>query len=190
MPAKNETATVKFTRDAKTIGKFVDSVLRRAKTITRDIHIVGVSTLIHAAEHGDITLMTKLVDGLPGGFRKSALLKWFIAHGPVVWNPGDKKAEDKALRKGRLEFSAEAALPIKERIKADLDGLVKELSAVNFGDWDKEPEFDGYDQTKALFAVLNKAEKIAKDPEKANHPKTDISLLDQLREMLKGRKAA
>lgn len=63
-----------------TVGEMTTAIGRIAatgKVLQGRIHDTAVSTLNHAAEHGDTTLACRLLDALPNGQRVKSLAFWF-----------------------------------------------------------------------------------------------------------------
>lgn len=71
-------------KGAAEIKKAVASIANRGAKLDADIHRAGVSVLSHASEHGDTTLADALVQAMPKGGRKLALVEWMLAHGQVA----------------------------------------------------------------------------------------------------------
>lgn len=175
-----EVTGIAFTTDAAKLTKMVESVLKSAKTLIGKMHQVAVNCAIHGAVHGDVSLLNRLCDALPGGFRKQALLAWFENEGPVTYVKGDKKAKDEAARKGKFEFAPTKAAALKAEFEKDKDACVKRLLSVNFGDYTKEAEYQGFDLSVLAHALVSRAEKVAKG-DNATHDKTNLSGLEALR---------
>jgi hypothetical protein len=58
-------------------GRKIDQIKRIGTVLQREIHVTGVSTLAHARDHGDVTLIARLLSALPNGQRVKALAFWF-----------------------------------------------------------------------------------------------------------------
>jgi hypothetical protein len=130
--------------------KKIDSIGKRAGTLSNDIADAAASAFLHAAETGDLTLASKLVRKVSPSFRTD-LRRYFTHFGPVVW---DKKSQQfKKVKKGgaydpaALETRFDAELPNAERAarpydrKAELAKMIRELDvhadrAVAAGDAD------------------------------------------------------
>lgn len=84
------------------INKAIESINRRGKQLDTDIHVAGVSVLKHVAEHGDTTLLDKLVGAMPKGSRKSAFCEWALAYGNVRMLDRANDADKLAIEQGRL----------------------------------------------------------------------------------------
>lgn len=93
-------ASMKLIKGATEIEKSLKLLSARGVKLDKDVHVVGVSVLAHASEHGDTTLADKLVLSLPKGSRKLALVEWMLAFGQLA--KLDKVADKEALANGRL----------------------------------------------------------------------------------------
>lgn len=81
---------MKILTGAAAINAAITSIAKRGKAFDKDVHIAAVSTLMHADQHGDITLAQKLVDALPASQRKNALRDWFLAFGKFGYDQQNK----------------------------------------------------------------------------------------------------
>ena len=61
---------------AADIGKRIAKIAKVGNSLQAEIHEIAVQTLGHIAAHGDTTLFTRLLDGLPNGQRVKALAFW------------------------------------------------------------------------------------------------------------------
>lgn len=84
---------------AQAIKGAIANIKMNGKAIDAAIQEVGCSVLQHAAAHGDTTLADKLVQALPAGSRKKALVEWMLAFGQMRLL--DKANPDEALRIGK-----------------------------------------------------------------------------------------
>lgn len=141
---------------SKAIDTAIKSIATRGKSLDKDIHIAAVSTLMHADEHGDVTLAQRLVDAIPQSARKNALKDWFLAMGKfsydtqnktLIFNKQGVTMKDKAIATPFWAFK-----PEPEYKPFDINAAIAQLvtranKAVNNG--------DDVDQTKlaALTAL-------------------------------------
>lgn len=110
----------------------IASIAKRGKALRDDVNLVAVSTLIHAAEHGDLTLATKLHDSVPVSFRAD-LKRYYAAFGPIRWVKG----------KGFNKLSKGGAY--------DIDGAL----STSFDAVDKPEKSEAeYDRNKELTAIV------------------------------------
>lgn len=93
---------MKLHTSVKEINTAIESIARRGKILDHDIHRAGVSCLKHAAEHGDTTLLDKLVLAMPQGSRKHAFMEWALAYGNVRALDRGNDADKAAIEQGRI----------------------------------------------------------------------------------------
>lgn len=145
MSKKETTFTV--IKGAALIQKAITSIQNRGGKLDADIHIAGVSVLAHADAHGDTTLADKLVQAMPKGARKLALVEWMLAYGTVSLL--DKVADREAVQAGRV-------FKMDRTKKYDEEGAIGE-SWVEF-----KPERDpltAFDAQAAVASVLGRLTK-------------------------------
>lgn len=135
-------------KSAPLILKAITSIANRGAKLDADIHVAGVSVLVHAAEHGDTTLCDKLVNAMPKGGRKLALVEWMLAFGMIA--KLDPKADKDAIAAGRI-------------FKLDRSRKHDEAGAIGTPWTEFKPEaavhtaFDAQAAVTLLLARLNKA---------------------------------
>ncbi len=135
-------------KTAALITKAINSIAGRGAKLDHDIHVAGVSVLAHASEHGDTTLCDKLVQAMPKGGRKLALVEWMLAFGQIA--KLDPKLDKDAIAAGRL-------------FKLDRSRTYNEVGAVEKSWTEFKPEaavhtaFDAQAAVTSLLARLNKA---------------------------------
>lgn len=61
------------------------------KKLDDRIQVAGLSVLAHVEAHGDITVVSGLMDAMPQGSRKTAMIEWLLAHGKLEQNLVDGK---------------------------------------------------------------------------------------------------
>ena len=71
-------------------AKKIDSIKGRARTLHADVDLCCKSALIHAAEHGDLTLASRLYAAVPSQFRAD-VKRYFIACAPVHYDNKGKQ---------------------------------------------------------------------------------------------------
>lgn len=81
----------------KELVKKIDSIGARAKTLRGDVALAAASAWQHAAEHGDLTLMSRVHNKTPRSFQAD-LKRYFRAFAPVRWD--QKSQQFKKLGKG------------------------------------------------------------------------------------------
>lgn len=109
------------------IASKVVAIVASAKATDAELHVVLCSILDHTREHGDYTAILPLLNGLPNGQRKQAIVAW-VSHFT------GKKLAIKLDTKSK-EWGAELA---KDRVEENFD--IVGAMAVTFGDFTKEPE--------------------------------------------------
>ena len=126
------------------ISKAIASIANRGAKLDADIHRAGVSVLAHAAECGDSTLADRLVNAMPKGSRKLALVEWMLAHGQLA--KLDPKADKEAIAAGRI-FKLDRArnLDLKAAIETSWVEFKKEA-----------PVHTAFDAQAAVKSVLTR----------------------------------
>lgn len=76
----------------KGIRLAIASIGRRQAQLANDIHNTAVACLVHAKEHGDVTLMRDLINALGKSQRGEALRVWVADFSPIFI---DKKDDEK-----------------------------------------------------------------------------------------------
>jgi hypothetical protein len=87
--AKREKAAIKafaFIIGEKAILSAAGKFARQAKTLQETLHIVASSALNHAKLHGDLTVLSKVMEAVPYGFHRRGLDRWVTAYAPFSWN--------------------------------------------------------------------------------------------------------
>jgi hypothetical protein len=70
--------------------KLITSIAGRGAKLDKDIHQAACSAVSHIIDHGDITLLVRLIAAMPKSGRKQALIKWSVAFSKLEVN--DNKA--------------------------------------------------------------------------------------------------
>ena len=87
------------------VVKAINSIKTRSKNLERDINTCIIDCMWHAFHHGDVTLMTRLVNALSTGTRVNAVITFVQVFTPLKWN---KKKE--AFKLGNGEWNIESAM--------------------------------------------------------------------------------
>lgn len=123
--------SLELIKDSKKLVTAIKSIANRGKKLDADIHLCAVSCLYHAQEHGDTTLMTRLVDAMPKSGRRKALIHWAVEHGKLAYS---EKEQTFKLDKGKSKswkLAAAESTPFweftVEKAPQDvtLEGLIK-----------------------------------------------------------------
>jgi len=95
------------------VNTAIKSIQTRGNKLDSDIHIAGCSCLYHIEQHGDVTLLNRLVEAMPKGSRVNALREWAECYGKVKYNNESKCFDyskksvtllDEAIEKSLVEF--------------------------------------------------------------------------------------
>lgn len=138
---------LKILSGAAAITKAIVSIQNRGAKLDNDVQAVGLSCIMHIEEHGDFTLAEKLVQALPKGARRLALVEWFLAFGMVsTLKKGQDEKEDEAIKAGRI-------FKLDRTKQTDCLGA----SERPWYEFRKEAEVqDAFDAAKAVHAVLQR----------------------------------
>lgn len=74
--------------DPAKIGRLITTIGKSGQKMDALIHQAACSSLVHASKHGDVTLMSRLVNSMPRSARREALIYWTSQHSPLVWTKG------------------------------------------------------------------------------------------------------
>ncbi len=131
--------------------KAINSIKARGAKLETDIHICGVSVLAHADKHGDTTLCDRLVQAMPNGVRRNALVSWMLAWGSIA--KLDTRDDKEAIAAGRL-------------FKKDKSKKFDQASAEGESWTAHKPEphpLTVFDAQKAVHGVLARIQKLGAD---------------------------
>lgn len=135
------------------LNKAIDSVINRGKKLDDSIQLLGLSLLGHTEEHGDITLMNRLLVSFPKGSRRNAFAEWALKFGKFQLNTGaDKKDVPFHFARDRVTdmLGAEGVMWTEFKPEQDLDKV--------------------FDFGALLQALIKKADQAtAKDPSKVKN---------------------
>lgn len=161
-------------KGAKPIAAAIEHVAKSGARLDRAIWIAGLSVLAHAEEHNCALLMDKLVQAMPNGGRKLALVEWLLAFGVArkLVNEGE---EAKAIKAGRVfkldkanrtlnlqgaqekawyEFRKEAAPSAAFDAQAAVKGVLARIKAAAEKGLPIEHKAEALAEVQALLAVL------------------------------------
>ena len=139
------------------VVKAINSIRKRSNTLVRDINECVIDCMLHGFHHGDVTLMTRLVNSISTGVRKQAIITFVKAFTPLKWN---EKTETFKLGKG--DWNIESAMK------------------TTFQDFTVEKQATALDVLAALQSLLKRVEK-------AKENKTEIkneNLVGQIKTVL------
>lgn len=86
----------------KAIKGAIANIKINGKALDASIQEVGLAVLAHASEYGDSTLADALVNAMPKGSRRLALVEWLLAFGQMRKLNKDEPAEALRIGKGAL----------------------------------------------------------------------------------------
>uniref|UniRef100_A0A7M2QM07 Uncharacterized protein n=1 Tax=feces metagenome TaxID=1861841 RepID=A0A7M2QM07_9ZZZZ len=135
--------------NAAEINKAIASIATRGKKLDADIQTAGVSILNHADQHGDSTLADKLVQALPKGSRKLALVEWMLAFGKL-------RLLDKAVPEDAARIAAGAYFAYDKTKRTDIESA---LAKPWFDFKPEAPILTAFDAQAAVQGVLSKLTK-------------------------------
>lgn len=160
---------MKLIQGAAAINKAIASIQNRGAKLDGDIHLCGVSALAHASEHGDPSLCDKLVQAMPKGSRKLALVEWMLAHGQIVTLDAKAAKEtgrvfaldrtkvldlEAAMAKSWVEFRKEAAPATAFDAQKAVQSVLTRLNAASKAGVTVEHKAEALAQARALVAAL------------------------------------
>lgn len=134
---------MKLIDKASEVTKLIESIHGRGKKLDADIHRCAVSCLHHADQHGDVTLLQKLIEAMPKSARRNAVIGWACAFGKfapsedgksVVYAKEEETDIEQAIAIAPWEFAPEQAFRPFDLDK-ELDRLMKKaIEAAESGD--------------------------------------------------------
>ena len=176
--------TIKYTTDGKTIAKHITAWAKAKAVVTHGLHILTISTIVHAIKHGDVTLINKLDEACRDGVDKrgktasslhlTGFREFVRDNGPVTWRKRDANNDEGWL------FNKKRAAELKAELEANEKAYVDMLLATPFWHLKGQKAFEGFDLNKQLMSLVKRAENVRDDDDKASHPKTNVALLDAL----------
>ena len=97
------TLTYKLITGTAAICKAIDSIATRGKRLDRDIQVAALSAMQHHVEHGDTTLINRLVESMPKGSRVNALRTYIETFGAVIYDQENKRFAHSKSKTFRLD---------------------------------------------------------------------------------------
>jgi len=184
----NGQVTFEVTLNKDKILAMIGAVKSRSAALIADIQIAGVSSVLHAALHGDTTYVTKLDEALGAGWYMATFRKWAMNTGVVAYQLANK-AEGKTAG---YVYSKDGAAKVKASYESDADKTTADLLGAKWQEAKREPPFEGFDDVAALARIVKKAREVAADPDKSKHPKTkvDLEFISSIEGLIEGQKLA
>lgn len=132
------------------INKAIASIQSRGAKLDASIQHVGLSVLQHIEDHGDYTLAERLVQAMPKGSRRLALVEWMLAHGRIaLLDKADPADAERIKAGGVFKYAKEKA--------TDIEGA----ALVQWFDMKKEKDvLEAFDVQAALNALLKRVAKM------------------------------
>jgi hypothetical protein len=125
--------------------KLISSIAQRGKKLDADIHQAACSALSHHGEHGDTSLINRLILAMPKSGRRSALVAWAVAFDPNLTTNSDKETK-----------ADQPLVHVKgTKLKLDLDKAMDEP----FWEFAPEHAYVQFDLAAALARIVKQAEK-------------------------------
>jgi hypothetical protein len=163
---------MKYLTDLTGIKKAIASIASRGAKLDADIHSAGVSVIAHADKHNDATLCDSLVNAMPKGARKLALVEWMLAYGRIELL--DKNADKEAIENGRVfrvtkektfdevgaigtpwtEYRKEPSVQTAFDVQAAVASVMSRLTAATKGKKDIQNRTAALAEARALVAAL------------------------------------
>lgn len=131
----------------KQCNRAISNIKISGKALDQAVQEVGLSVIQHCAANGEVSLAIKLLNALPKGSRRNALVQWLVQFGPVQVELDKAKAKTHPLA-----YNKAGAL--------DVDGATAKPW------WTCKPEkalADEFDFASRLQALLKQAAKAAED---------------------------
>lgn len=76
----------KLIEGAANLSKEFGLIKAAGAKLDQRIQVAALSVIMHVEKCGDVTVATGLMDAMPQGSRKAALIEWFLAHGKMRQN--------------------------------------------------------------------------------------------------------
>ena len=138
------------TDEGKAIGLMIDNWSKRSAVLVHDLHVILTSCVVHVTKHGNVTPARNIVNALgtkQTAWRSNAVLAWFEAYGPFIYNKTTKQLDYDAGRidEFKAEFNADSAAFIAKRMKE------------TFEVFKPQSEYEGFDLQKEVAKLIKKA---------------------------------
>lgn len=172
-------AKIELYKGAAAINKAIDSIKNRGAKLDASIQQAGLSIMAHASEHGDTTCADRLVQAMPKGARKLAVVEWVLAYsqmrkldpkqpeeaarikeGATFKLDRERKLDlESAMEKQWHEFKPEAAVATAFDAQSAVAALIARLKSAQSKGMTIEHKVEALAQAKALVeALTDKAE--------------------------------
>lgn len=125
--------------EANQIKKMIGTIGKGAAKLAAQVQLCAIECLIHAVNHGDITLAQHLIEALGKGGRKATLFAWFELYGPFVVSQGKLTYRKEPLEALKNEGDAAIRARLKDVLWTEAKAEAKAVSVV-----DVNVEFDKF----------------------------------------------
>lgn len=152
--------TVNIIRGYKEIQQGIQTFHKSVAHVDETVHMLACSALTHAAEHGDSSLCTLLVQSMPKSSRRQALIDWNETFGNIKWTMVGEEQKFKKVKdtECKLEEAYETPFydltPDKSTKPFDMSKLLKMLDGV-IRKVEKGKEAGTLSVNSESFALLN-----------------------------------
>jgi hypothetical protein len=139
------------TADCTKLNTLITRIGKAVTAIVRDISVAAASSVVHALVHGDVAPARNLINAMGGraesAFRTNALITYFEAFGPFVWDKEEKQ----------LVYSKERAKVLKVEYTKDKMAFASKLMAEPYYKFSKQAEYQGFNLMSEIKRVIKKA---------------------------------
>lgn len=146
------TRSFTFTDDGKAIARLIEGVKRAANSARDRIALCCACCVGHIVVHGNVTVISNLIEAVGPGFRNNSIKKWFLAMAPVVW---EKRGDDE---KAQFYLDQSRIKAAKAELKKDSKAFYSALMAEPPWVFDPEPEFKPVNVVGLLKALCKRVE--------------------------------
>ena len=158
-------------KDAKKLDAAIKSIGVRGANLDNSIQLAACSVLLHVDTHGDVTMADRLVNAMPKGARKLALVEFLMAYGKLTVAGNLKQADkdagrvfayakdkvtdvDAAMAKPWHEFRKEKAVADAFDVQAQVKALIGRLQAAATSGKTIAHKKEAIAEVKALLSAL------------------------------------
>jgi hypothetical protein len=155
--------TVDTVAQKKNHAALLSRILANSKTLKTshaETHAIALDVLQHVETYREVSLANRQVSELPSAGRKTALIKWYQAHGKMKWN-----------------FEKKAFI-----FKSDFATKIEEAKEKPYWEFVPEKEFTPYDLEKDFASFLKRAANKAEEDERNKVDPVLLAKLQALKE--------
>ena len=160
----------------ETLASMNERIRKDTLKLTAVIDLAAACHVVHAIKHGNVTPARNLLGALAAGkdslFRTNALVSFFEANGPFVYN---KETET-------VDYDKSRAKAFKDAFNADKLGFATKLMTEPFYKLKPQSVYEGFNLMAEIKKLVKKAEKTAK--KHGNDKRTDLTGLKELEALI------